>query len=265
VTATDRWRSALASWSWPPEILAHAPVSPWTHDPASFADRAARAAGRDAPGDAAAREALPRLGSVLDVGCGGGAATVALGRRGRTVVGVDPSPAMLDAFRVRVGARWRRVRTHEGRWPEVAAGGAVARCDVVVCHDVVYDVAELGPFVRALTTHASRRVVVVLPQVHPLSWLTPYAEQLHGVSRPREPDADLAADVVRETGQHPRLLRWREPTRWGTPGAADAAALLATARRRLCLPASRDDELRRALDRTPPPTMREAVALVWET
>jgi SAM-dependent methyltransferase len=263
VTPAERWRTALASWALPDELVAAAADDPWVHDPASFADRAQRAAGRDTPGDRVARAALPRFGSVLDVGCGAGAATVALGRRGRTVLGVDPSPAMTAAFEAQVGAVWRRVRTWIGRWPAVAETSAIPVADVVVCHDVVYDVAELAPFVTALTAHARRRVVVVLPQRHPLSWLAPYAEQLHGLGRPRDPSADLAADVVRETGVRPTIERWREPTRWGTPGASDEAALVATVRRKLCVPAGRDEDIRRALIRTPPPTSREAVALHW--
>lgn len=42
--------------------------------------------------------------SVLDLGCGTGILTVTFAREGRTVVGIDPSPHMLDYARRRSGA-----------------------------------------------------------------------------------------------------------------------------------------------------------------
>ncbi|OUE19181.1 Cypemycin methyltransferase [Clavibacter michiganensis] len=41
--------------------------------------------------------------SIVDLGCGTGMLTVSLARRGRRVVGVDPSAAMLDVARTRPG------------------------------------------------------------------------------------------------------------------------------------------------------------------
>jgi SAM-dependent methyltransferase len=254
------WADALAAWALPDELAEGAGRSPWGHDPALFVDRARRAVGRDLPGDRRAREALQRLGSVLDVGCGAGAAVVALGARGRRVTGVDRSAQMLAAFRAVTDRWWRRVDTAEGEWPDLD----VLVHDVVVCHDVVYDVPGLGRFVAALTAHARRRVVIVLPERHPMSWLTPYFERLHGLSRPERPTADDALDVIRATGVTPHVERYRDPTRWGTPGAADSEALVDTIRWRLAIPDGRDDEIRAVVAQHPPPSHRDALAVWWE-
>src|SRR4029453_4013537 len=59
----------------------------------------------------------------------------------------------------------------QGRWPEVA--GRVPVADVVVCHHVLYNVADLAPFADALTTHARPRVVGELTDRNPLGGLGP--------------------------------------------------------------------------------------------
>lgn len=256
--AAERWSANLALWALPQELLDAAPHPPWGHDAERFRDRNLQAVDRSSPADRAARAALPRFGSLLDVACGGGAATVALGVRGRHVIGVDADPRMLELFSAAVQAPLRRVETIAGRWPDVE----VPPADVVVCHDVVYDVPELDAFVRALTAHARRRVVMVIPQAHPMSWLTPYFEQLHGLSRPSRPTGDDALDVIRETGVRPTVERYRDATRWG--GSGDRDERVASVRRRLCLGADDDPRIALALERVPPPTRREVLAVWWE-
>jgi SAM-dependent methyltransferase len=85
---------------------------------------------------------------VLDVGCGGGRAAFAVAPPAGTVVGVDHQQGMLDAFAVTADARGLVHREVLGDWPDVAEATPVA--DVVVCHHVVYNVADLAPFVTAL-------------------------------------------------------------------------------------------------------------------
>ncbi len=256
--AAARWASGLASWALPSDLVDAAPRSPWGHDPEHFRDRNEQARDRSSPADRAARAALPRFGSLLDVACGAGAATVALGGRGRHVTGVDIDPRMLELFSAAAQAPLRRVETIVGRWPDVEAPPA----DVVVCHDVAHDVPQLAAFVRALTAHARRRVVMVVPQAHPMSWLTPYFEQLHGLSRPSRPTGDDALDVIRETGVAPIVERYRDTTRWGSSGDRDE--LIASVRRRLCLDQGDDPRIALALERVPPPTSREVLAVWWE-
>src|SRR2546426_789904 len=66
-------------------------------------------------------EALPEGGSILDVGCGAGAASLPLSSRAGELIGVDTSNEMLDAFRERAERGGVAVRTIAGHWPEVAA------------------------------------------------------------------------------------------------------------------------------------------------
>jgi demethylmenaquinone methyltransferase/2-methoxy-6-polyprenyl-1,4-benzoquinol methylase len=63
---------------------------------------------------------------VLDLGCGTGALALRLARRGARVVGVDPSPAMLDeaAGRLRAGALQDRVELRALGVAELDAFGA---------------------------------------------------------------------------------------------------------------------------------------------
>src|SRR5215472_8886985 len=89
--ANQRWAQMLSRWAIPEAIVASAPATPYFFHPQVFIDAADEALARtdDTPSDAAAREALPAGGTVLDVACGAGAASLRL-HPGR-VVGVDPS------------------------------------------------------------------------------------------------------------------------------------------------------------------------------
>src|SRR2546423_2611117 len=102
-----RWREDLESWAIPPEILAAAPETPW-RCPTELFTRWAREAvstdggltadGRRSPSVRRALEALPDGGSLLDVGAGGGAASLPLCPPAATVTAVDQNPDMLAAF-----------------------------------------------------------------------------------------------------------------------------------------------------------------------
>ncbi len=87
-------------------------------------------------------------GTVLDVGCGGGAAALALVPPAQHVTGTDSAADMLDAFTHACRERGVAHRTVLGSWPDTAAEAGTA--DVVVCHHVGYNTADLGPFVSAI-------------------------------------------------------------------------------------------------------------------
>lgn len=268
-SAARRWERALAAWAWPEEVRAAAPADPWSLGPDELDGQRRSGTEHDSPADVAALEALPRRGSVLDVGCGTGASSMPLRHAARRITGVDPREEMLEVFATRtaedpgllrrIAGRAPEVRTVAGRWPDVAA--SVADADVVLAHNVLYDVGEaVDEFVAALHDHARRRVVVGLTARHPLHWVNPYAEALHGIGRPSEPTADLAADLVREvTGEVPTQLAWTEQV----ARPQDTEAFLRMLARRVCARPEQHDQLRDLLERMPPPTTRDMAALVW--
>ena len=130
--ATARWADALGSWGIPEEILAQAPESPWFHPPALFSALATSAVAHDrTPTHEAVVRATPVGGTVLDVGVGGGAASLPAAPPAARIVGVDENRHMLDEF-VRLAAGVDALAV-EGKWPDVAASVEVA--DVVVCRE----------------------------------------------------------------------------------------------------------------------------------
>lgn len=253
MTAADDWRAALAAWAIPEGILAQAPESPWIHPPALFGvpERIA-----DSPSHARAREALGDEASVLDVGCGGGVAAMALVPPARRLIGVDHQAAMLEMFRENARRRGVEADTLEGDWPDVAERAPIA--DVVTCHHVVYNVGDVVPFLRALDEHARRRVVIEMPTRHPLASMNDAWRHFWDLERPEGPaPRDLVA-VLAEMGVDAHLETFESTS----TREVDPERAVAFARVRLCLPASRDDEVRRYLAEHPAPATR-ALATVW--
>jgi SAM-dependent methyltransferase len=241
--ALERWREQLEGWAIPEEILAAAPESPWQFPVGLFRSRARRAGSRPAtPSNREAARPLPAGGTVLDVGAGGGAASLPLAGAAGRLVAVDESPAMVAAFLAAAEAAGVPAEAVEGRWPEVAA--RVAPADVVVCHHVLYNVADLAPFADALTGHARHRVVVELTDRHPLVGLGPLWRRFHDLERPTGPSADDAAAALEALGLRLARQDWESLDRFGFD---DFDELVAFTRRRLCLPARRDPEVAAAL------------------
>ncbi|HMC39341.1 MAG TPA: class I SAM-dependent methyltransferase [Acidimicrobiales bacterium] len=256
--ADQRWSEMLALWAIPDHILAGAEESPYFFDQSVFAAAADEALTRaqDSPSDRRARSALPAGGSVIDVGCGGGAASLRL--RPARLTGVDSSPAMLGLFEERGRGLGLAASIVEGAWPDVADVVPVA--DVVVCHHVVYNAARLGTFARALDEHARVRTVVELTAVHPMTWMAPYWQALHGLRLPDCPTADDAIELLEGMGWQIGRERWTRPYQMLGETGADGLERIA---RRLCLPRSRRSELGTLLEETPPPPQREMVTLWW--
>lgn len=257
--ANDRWARLLRAWAIPEALVESATASPYFFSPAVFIAAADAALQRteDTPSDTVAAQALTEGGTVVDVGVGAGAASLRLAAG--HVIGVDPSAELLAAFAARSRQRGMKTTTVEGTWPDVAPSTPPG--DVVVCHHVVYNVGDLASFTSALTSHAARRVVVELTAVHPMRWLAPYWEEMHGISQPDRPVADDAVAVFEELGLDVHYERWTRPVQMIGENETDATARIA---RRLCLPPERHGELAALLARVPPPTTRDVVTVWWD-
>ncbi len=258
--ALDRWRADLASWAIPEHILAAAPESPWQLPREVFLRRThRRIADPDGPTYRLAREALGSGGTVLDVGAGAGATSLPLAPALREATAVDTNGDLLEAYAARAQRLGVPARVVRGRWPDVA--GEVPAADVVVCGHVLYNVADLGPFVEALTVRARRRVVVEITERHPLTLLNPLWQRFHGIERPDRPTADGAVAGLRELGLRPAVTRWRSAAE---PDYASLDELAEATRRRLCLPAAATAEVRAALSEAGPVApVRSLVTICW--
>ncbi len=254
-SAAERWRDALEAWAIPPAILASAEESPWIHPPELFTVPATADA---TPSHDRAREALVDRGSVLDVGCGGGAAAFALTPPAASVVGVDHQPEMLAMFEDNAAARGVACETIEGFWPAVANQAPVA--DVVTSHHVVYNVADAAPFLAALSAHARRRVVLEMPDHHPLSSMSDAWATFWQLERPSGPTPDDLVAVLDEMGVAAHRERFRAPQR-SQVSLERAAHFL---RVRLCLAPSREGEVYDYLAAQPTPAERELSTVWWD-
>lgn len=254
----DAWRDDLASWALPQEILDQAPESPWAHPVAMFTVEGEI---EDSISHRVARQAVPPQGSVLDVGCGGGRASLALVPPASMLVGVDHQQEMLDAFAAAAAARGARSHQFRGDWPDIA--DQVPECDVVVCHHVAFNVAQIGPFLLALDTHALKRVVIEVPMHHPLSNTNALWLRFWGLERPVVPTAHDLVAVCRALGLDAHVELWKDVT-WGRRVDLGDAERVRFTRTRLCLPADRDPEVAAALRELGDPPPREMATIWWD-
>jgi SAM-dependent methyltransferase len=214
-------------------------------------------------------EALDESGSVIDVGAGTGDASLVLAPRMLNLTAVDASAEQLEALERRARGIGVAARTVHGRWPDVAA--QVAPAELVVCQHVLYDVADLEPFVGALTWHARHRVVVTLAVRPPQAALNPLWEHFHGLSRPDRPTAWDVVEIVEAMGLRPTAETWIDVDGFG--GYQDFDEMVDRTTRRLCLPAARRDEVASRLvtlgvDPSAPKSLgtvgREIATIWWE-
>ncbi len=266
--ALEAWRSQLGEWAIPEHILRSVDESPWVLPRQVFVSRTdQRLTEPVGPSLARTAEALEPAGTVLDVGAGAGAGSLPLARRTTGLTAVDADAELLAALADRGAALGLPVDVVTGHWPEVA--DQVPAADVVVCHNVIYNVPDLAPFVTALVTHARRRVVLETAERHPLTYLAPLWQRFHQLRRPDGPTADDAIAALAELGIRPRVERWSRPA---SREYEDFADTVDSTRRRLCLPPERADEVAEALRELTDPaepedlgtSVRQVVTLWWD-
>lgn len=252
-SAAARWRKLLEARAIPAEILAAAPQDPYRHEPARFRPPAVP---EDTP---SRRTALTLLGNeggtVLDVGCGAGAAGLALVPKVTQLTGTDHAEDMLSVFEQACAERGVPHRTVLGPWPDTAPEAGVA--DVVVSHHVGYNTVDLGPFFAALGAAARRGAVVEIHAEHPGGWMDPLWAHFYGVHRPPPATAEDALAVLAEIGIHPQVQRWSRPRKPRDPEEEIRFSL-----RRLCLPAERRAEVAEVVQGLGP-RHRDLITLSW--
>ncbi len=253
--AARAWADALAAWAIPDDIVRAAPESPWIHPPEMFVAPEEIA---DSPSHERARDVVAPGGSVLDVGCGGGVAAFAICPPATDVVGVDQQPEMLSLFAATAERRGVKATTVLGQWPDVAS--RVPPADVVTAHHVVYNVSDLEPFLRALDEHALARVVLELPDAHPLSAMNDAWRHFWGLERPSKPTVDDLMNVIADCGFAAQRRSWTSAPR----GTVELERMVRFTRIRLCLPESRDDDVRDYLGAHPVSRSRDLSTIWWD-
>ena len=255
-TAADRWRQSLEDWALPDHILASAEESPWIHPPVLFQVPDVI---EPSPSHDRARECVPAGGTVLDVGCGGGVAAFALTPPAVRVIGVDHQAEMLSMFRANAERFGVSALTIEGLWPTVAH--ETPRADVVTAHHVVYNVGDIVPFLSSLSEHALQRVVIEMPDHHPLSSMSDAWQQFWQLERPVGPTPVDLLDVLNEMGVSAHRAQWRGPMHV----AADPEQTANFLRIRLCLPATRLGDVKAFLADRPATPARDLSTIWWDT
>jgi SAM-dependent methyltransferase len=254
-TAAERWKSDLALWAIPKEILDQAVEKPWIHPPALFEIPEVI---KDSLSHERSREAMPVGGSVLDIGCGGGIASYAITPPASHVIGVDEQQAMLDLFRANAEKFSVTSETVLGQWPAVSDVTPVA--DVVTVFHVAYNVGEIVPFLAALNSHARKRVVIEVPIVHPMSNMNAGWKHFWDLVRPTVPAASDLISVLDEMGIK-ATIEYFESEILLDKKVDGANGFI---RRRLCLPEERQGEVDAFIAEKPMPERRKLAVIWWD-
>ncbi len=155
-------------------------------------------------------EMLGVAGRLLDVGAGRGRVSLPFALKGHELVAVEPDEGMAAGLQEDASEAGVDVQVVRDRWPSAAE--TVGVVDVALSAHVVYDVADIAPFLTALDSTAKAAVVLELSERHPWSNLSPLYRQVHGLERPDGPTATDLAKVVSETlGIEPSVERWSRP------------------------------------------------------
>lgn len=253
-SAQKAWADQLAAWAIDPEILAAAPESPYGFPPGLFGSRSGAESTHRAIG-----AALPDRGSLLDIGCGGGAASIPLAGQVSSLLGVDSSERMLQVYTEAARTAGVLVQTWHGAWSEVAANVPVS--DVAVAANVVYNVPDIRDFLQTMTAHARHRVVIELTDSHPWTGMAELWRHFHHQDRPDGPTTADFLDVTTELGFDAQVETFH---RVAVFASAAPDVVLSFNRRRLCLPVQREHEVAAAMRQLPTAGPATASTVWWD-
>lgn len=254
-SASQQWREDLMKWAIPSEILDQAEEKPWIHPPALFDIPEVI---QDSLSHQRAREVMPTGGTVLDIGCGGGIGAFATTPPAAHVIGVDEQQEMLDLFSKNAIRYGVTSQTILGQWPAVAEQTPIA--DVVTVHHVAFNVGDIVPFLKELNSHARKRVVIEVPEVHPMTNMSEGWKFFWNVIRPTVPLAGDLISVLAEMGIE-ASIEYFESEILLDKKVDDANLYI---RRRLCLPASRQGEVDAFIAAHPMPERRKLAVIWWD-
>ena len=192
------------------------------------------------------------------MGCGGGVAAFALADKAKHVIGVDHQAEMLTMFSENASDRGLTSEVYDGFWPAVSANVPIA--DVVTCHNVVYNVQEIVPFLKALDEHARKRVVIEMPIHHPLANMDKLWKHFWKLDRPKDPSPADLIEVLKEIGINAQVKYWPGTVR--QESNIDQAAEFM--RLRLCLPKAREAEVKEFLAKQPRTDERDLATIWWD-
>ncbi len=241
-----RWKAELESWAIPEHLLARVDESPygWPAELWKRRTQESRARREDTPTTSLVSHMLGGSGALIDVGAGTGRSCLPYARMGHRVTAVEKNPGMAAGLREESASEGLEVQVAVGAWPE--AGESLPAADVVLSSHVVYDVANIVPFLRAMHRHAREGVVVEMTARHPWTTMNYLYRAIHDLDRPEGPSVeDLVEIILAELGAEVGVVRWeRAPDLW----FLSWEEMLAYYGRRVVVPPKRRAELRPLLE-----------------
>jgi 2-polyprenyl-3-methyl-5-hydroxy-6-metoxy-1,4-benzoquinol methylase len=198
----------------------------WTRRAAAFA-RFSRGVRHDDPVIERVRAQLPAQdGRVLDVGAGTGRYAVPLAEMGARVVAVEPNEAMARLLHQEAREREVSVGVELGEWPD--AEPRVGSAEVVLCAHVVYPIADVVPFIRALDRAARCAVVMVARLGQADEVVARVFGAVYGEERAPMPSLPDLYNLLLQIGIPASVTLHPFETRWNYPdpeaAVADAAS-----------------------------------------